>query len=122
MYVNKIKKYLHKNITNKKIEFIEDELKNIVEDVKINTIKDYKSKMEKNIEKYEKEKNENIQLRLDNLNLHKEIKKNQDILQKMAKKIENLNKDNETLANYIEELEKQIKINSKNTAGIWVEE
>lgn len=125
VYLNRIKKHLHKNISEKKVESIKNELNDIFEDFKINLIKDYEDKIEILNKKIQEEKNVNIQLRLDNIKIHENSQPNKNVINKMEKVIEKLNKDNEELnkindelINYFDKLE----LNNKNTIGIYTEE
>lgn len=125
IYLNKIKKYLHKNISKKNIEDFEKEFNEILEDYKIILEKDYENKIELLEKKLQKEKDENIQLRLDNINLHENPQPDEEIFKKMEKIINKLNKDNEELNRTNEELIdyiEKLEINNKNTIGIYTEE
>jgi hypothetical protein len=104
--LNEIKKVLPKNMKTDKIIYIENAIKKYQDDKnKSNNIN------EDMLIEIKEVKKENTQLRLDNLNLQKENKKKDSLILKLYKDNEEINKNNEELAEMLEEIEK-LKINN----------
>lgn len=116
IYIDKIKNVLPKNMKKEKLKIIEDTINEIL---KLNKNFNEHDNIEKLTKENNKYRNENIQLKLDNLKLHDENKKRHELIMKLYNDNSELNDNNEKLVEIAKQFE---NMKLKNTVGIYSEE